>query len=336
MVENTGPVWVWPVWSVDDEIDTAEVYREEALLPSSYRPRLKELWLPLDSQEAPFDIDIVIKTASGALFQKSWEVDPTTLPTGSENSIQTPTLAVWNTLREQHGLAPARLSQPIAQVAQGHADYMAVNNRLSHGQIRGAPGYTGASLLDRLKANNYLGAAAEAVLQGEVTKEQALYSLFFSPYHRLVLLRPGSIEAGYAASGDKLCFVAAGDSRGEFVSPPENALDAPAKWTGRSQPHPDPNYQPGREYGFPIVGSFYDRQEARLASAQALLQSDTGDNWPIVTRHPENDPLLKSSVILLPLRPLLPNTEYTVQLNLTYSDGYERVRTWSFRTRQLD
>ncbi|MFW5697401.1 MAG: hypothetical protein ACOCX1_02440, partial [Fimbriimonadaceae bacterium] len=50
MVENTGPVWVWPVWSVDDEIASAEVFREDTLLPASYRPRLKELWLPLRSQ----------------------------------------------------------------------------------------------------------------------------------------------------------------------------------------------------------------------------------------------------------------------------------------------
>jgi uncharacterized protein YkwD len=66
-----------------------------------------------------------------------------------------------NYRRSQLGVPAVTENALINNAAQGHSEYLRTNNLMSHDQVAGRPGFTGATLGDRLKAAGYnLGASA--------------------------------------------------------------------------------------------------------------------------------------------------------------------------------
>ena len=73
-----------------------------------------------------------------------------------------------NYRRGQVGLASLGRNSQIDTAAQGHSDYLKANNTVSHDQVAGKPGFTGATLADRYLKAGYILNRANSYAYGEV------------------------------------------------------------------------------------------------------------------------------------------------------------------------
>src|SRR5476649_2590297 len=105
--------------------------------------------------------------------------------------------------RAMAGLPMLSRNALLNTAAQGHANYLRVNDTVSHDQTPGAPGFTGAQLLDRLAAAGYT--LVKPYAYGEVISATSDTSGFYQAeqlvaaiYHRFVIFEPVFKEAAPA------------------------------------------------------------------------------------------------------------------------------------------
>jgi uncharacterized protein YkwD len=174
-----------------------------------------------------------------------------------------------NYRRAQLGLSTLTRNANIDLAAQGHSDYLRLNNTVTHEQTQGKPGFTGATLKDRLLASNYALSGGYAI--GEVisaaTNNSGFYQaeeLITAIYHRFVIFEPVFKEIGTGAAtanGSYTYFTAdftavngysnSGIGSGNMITYPFNGQTAvPTNFFSDSE-SPDP--VPGQnEVGYPI------------------------------------------------------------------------------------
>lgn len=253
-----------------------------------------------------------------------------------------------NYRRAQAGLAVLADNSHIDVAAQGHSDYQRINNTgPSHGQTPGLPGFTGATLLDRLDAAGYtlirpyafgevIAAAGDPA--GAVMVEELIGAI----YHRFVIFEPlfKDIGAGSATTNAGYTYFTAdfgasdgygaGLGRGSVITYPFSAqTKVPRNFFSDSEtPDPVPNQN---EVGYPIsvhaditssltVQSFSVRPRGganlavRLLSAAIDAETGTG------------------TAAIIPLAVLAAGTIYDVSFSGTV-DGVAVTRDWSFTTR---
>ncbi|MDX2468962.1 MAG: CAP domain-containing protein [SAR324 cluster bacterium] len=103
-----------------------------------------------------------------------------------------------NQARLMAGLNPLKLQGELTKAAQAHADYIKVNNSMSHLQERGKKGFTGVRTKDRVIAEGYHNRFVhEMFFVGSEDIKGATESLFSAIYHRLGFLDFSSNELGY-------------------------------------------------------------------------------------------------------------------------------------------
>src|SRR4051812_42606451 len=78
------------------------------------------------------------------------------------NNVATDGLNWINYRRAQVGLPTLVRNTNIDRAAQGHSDYQKANNKVTHDQVAGNPGFTGLHLIDRLNAAGYTFPGGEA------------------------------------------------------------------------------------------------------------------------------------------------------------------------------
>lgn len=108
----------------------------------------------------------------------------------------TPALTELNRLRRYSGVRPMMQNEQVTQAAQNHADYMARNLYLGHEETAALPGFTGATLKNRLAAVGYASflegedahQTNENLTPGQDNPVLTIRSLFMLPYHALALL----------------------------------------------------------------------------------------------------------------------------------------------------
>lgn len=113
----------------------------------------------------------------------------------------------WTNFRRKQAGIPELIHSSVVDIAaQGHSEYQKLNNTITHVQSAGKPGFTGATLLDRLNAAGYaFGTSSYAY--GEVIAAASESSGFYlaeelvaAIYHRFVMFEPIFKESGTGAA----------------------------------------------------------------------------------------------------------------------------------------
>jgi len=257
----------------------------------------------------------------------------------------------FNYRRTQAGLHTVSRNSKIDTASQGHSNYQAVNDTITHNQTVGKPGFTGVEPGDRLAAAGYTF-PANNYAYGEVISStsdpsgfNAAENLIAAIYHRFVILDPMYKEAGAGAavSGSGLTyfttdFAAIGLDGGlgagnVAVYPTVDQQHVPVNFFSNNE-LPDP--VPGRnEVGYPIsvhadildtvtVQSFTVRPRGGSTLQVQLIDHASDANMQSMG--------FDSAAAIVPLSPLQAATIYDVSFVGT-AGGVAVTRNWSFTTR---
>ncbi|WP_374581559.1 CAP domain-containing protein [Pseudoduganella sp.] len=253
----------------------------------------------------------------------------------------------FNYRRAGIGLSTLARNARLDAAAAGHSNYLRLNNTVSHDQVPGNPGYTGASLQNRITAAGYTLSNPYAF--GEVISAAGDRSGFYHAeelitaiYHRFVILEPVFKEMGTGASSTASNYTyftadfaassgyGPGLGRGRIVTyPGDGQVMVPTTFLSDTEsPDPVPNQN---AVGYPVsvhaditssitVGSFTIKPRNGAALSTRLLSSAT-------------DTHTKPQVAaIVPLTTLAANTTYDVSYSGTV-DGVAVSRNWSFTTK---
>ena len=252
-----------------------------------------------------------------------------------------------NYRRSQLGVPAVTENALINNAAQGHSEYLRTNNLMSHDQVAGRAGFTGATLDDRLKAAGYiLGASGYAY--GEVISGTTNSSGFFMAeelvtaiYHRFVMFEPKFREIGTGAataSNRYNYFTADFATRNGFG--PGIAANAVVTWpfngqtqvtttfmSDTEQPDPVPNQN---DVGYPI--SVHANIDAPVTVQTFTVRPRGGANLQVQPVTPSGGTSERTAAAIVPLAPLRAATTYDVSFAGTVN-GAPVSREWSFTTR---
>jgi len=253
----------------------------------------------------------------------------------------------FNYRRAGIGLTMLTCNQMLNTAAIGHSNYLRLNNTVSHDQVSGNPGFTGASLGDRLANAGYVLSGEYAY--GEVISAAGDKSGFFHAeeliaaiYHRFVIFEPMFREMGTGAStrSDGYTYFTAdmattrgfgaGLGKGQIVTYPSNGqTQVPTSFDSDTEsPDPVPNQN---TVGYPVsvhsdiigsmtVTSFTIRPRGGAAMSTRLLSSATDSHTQ------------SHEAAIVPLSTLTSGTTYDVSFSGTV-DGVAVTRNWSFTTK---
>ncbi len=259
-----------------------------------------------------------------------------------------------NEYRDLVGLPPMRLHPNIILAAQNHATYLITNDGnsaafpdlgrtpSSHGEVEGFPGFTGASVNDRLYHTGYLiEDNYDRVGMGEVISyrgdpEAAVDGWIETVYHRFPFMDATIDEMGYAKDDDnnpdtwnKADVMNFGRSKWRPIVDTSKVIVYPADgqtglnpgWNSNSEspdPYPDDD----------MVGTVITLSPVGIQTFDSLELRPDGGN--AVAMHPlEQD---SSDYYTAAQDPLEANTTYNVKATGTDNAGNPLTLEWSFTT----
>ena len=246
------------------------------------------------------------------------------------------------------GLSVLSRNSRVDIAAQGHSDYLRLNNTVSHDQTPGLPGFTGAKLTDRLAKANYglTGGYAIGEVISATTNPSGFYQaeeLITAIYHRFVMFEPIFKEVGTGAStlNNYTYFTAdltatngygAGLGAGKMVNyPANNQTKVPTTFSSDTEsPDPVPNQN---DVGFPIsVHSDGGREDGGVVVRSFTVAPRGGSVMnTLLLSHATDSHTNETGAAIIPLTPLRRGTIYDVSFSGTVG-GVATTRTWSFTT----
>ncbi len=263
--------------------------------------------------------------------------------------VQTNNIALdgrnWiNYRRTQAGVPVVTENAQINNAALGHSEYLRTNNLMSHDQVAGRPGFTGATLRERLSAAGYTFPAS-GYAYGEVISGSTNGNGFFMAeelitaiYHRFVMFEPKfrEIGTGAATSSSRYSYFTADfTTRGGFG--PGIAANAVVTWPFGGQTGVTPNFlsdseEPDpvaniNEVGYPV--SVHANIDAPVTMQAFTVRPRGGANLQVQVVYPTG---ARTAVAIVPLAPLKANTTYEASFSGTVN-GAPVTRDWSFTTR---
>jgi uncharacterized protein YkwD len=252
--------------------------------------------------------------------------------------------------RSQAGLPVVTENAQINNAALAHSEYQRANNTVTHEEVPGKPGYTGATLQERLNAAGWTvpqnGFAISEVISA-TTNNSGFYmaeELITAIYHRFAIFEPRFKEIGTGAAtspANYTYFTANFGARGGWGA--GIAEGTVATWPFNGQTQVPPNFfsdfetpdpiADANEVGYPIS------VHANLGSGTVLsLQSFSvrprgGSDLTVRVLPPAGDAETPgSAAAIIPLSPLRSGTTYDVTF-VGAVNGAPVSRTWSFTTR---
>lgn len=263
--------------------------------------------------------------------------------------VQTNDIAVdgrnWiNYRRTQAGVPVVAANAQINNAALGHSEYLRTNNVMSHDQVAGRPGFTGATLRDRLNAAGYT-LPATGYAYGEIISGTTNGNGFFMAeelitaiYHRFVMFEPKFREIGTGAGTSSTrysYFTADFATRGGFG--PGIGATALVTWPFSGQTAVTPNFMSDseapdpvpnlNEVGYPV--SVHANIDAPVTMQAFTVRPRGGANLQVQVVYPSGE---RTAVAIVPLAPLRANTTYEASFSGTVN-GAPVTRDWSFTTR---
>jgi uncharacterized protein YkwD len=276
-------------------------------------------------------------TASGAAVPPAASAvapspERTASPTSTGSGDAAEMLRVHNALRAAIGAPPVVGDERVTAAAQRHAEYLARNGVGGHEETSGQPGFTGVSVRDRLAAQGYPDATASEVATSFTSGTDGVRSLWVLPYHRLGLMHPHAVIAGWGHAGVAGRTATVGVLLYDFASPAPERVRSPAAgqrvtgtWSGEEFPDVLP---PGaaRPVGYPVMVVYSSARAVELRSARVMDAGGREVTHHVVPRLYEPD-----YVAVVPATPLATGARYRVRLELTVA-GTEVVEDWEFET----
>ncbi|MGX4643148.1 CAP domain-containing protein [Massilia sp. SYSU DXS3249] len=253
-----------------------------------------------------------------------------------------------NFRRTQIGMTTLTRNTVVDAAAQGHSEYQSTNNDITHDQTPGRPGFTGATLSDRLQAAGYVFNTNNSRAFGEVISatnngsgQYMAEELITAIYHRFVIFEPVFKEIGTGAatgSTGRNYFTAnftanngfgPGLASGQVAVWPFSGQTAVPRNFFSNTESPDP--VPDRnEVGYPI--SVHANIDRTILVTTFSVRPRGGAEMAVRLLTNANDTHTgRSSAAIVPLAPLATNTVYDVSFTGTVG-GIPVSRTWSFTT----
>ncbi|MDB5745754.1 MAG: hypothetical protein JWP72_602 [Massilia sp.] len=253
-----------------------------------------------------------------------------------------------NFRRTQVGMATLERNAVIDNAAQGHSEYQRVNNTITHEQTSGRPGFTGATLADRLRTAGYVFNTNNSRAFGEVISatnngsgQYMAEELITAIYHRFVIFEPvfKEIGTGAATTGTGYNYFTAnftanngygtGLPRGQVAVWPFSGQTAVPRhfFSNTEQPDPVPDQD---EVGYPI--SVHANIDVTIQVTSFTVRPRGGADMRVrLLTHANDTHTGQSSAAIVPLARLAANTVYDVSFAGTVG-GTAVSRTWSFTT----
>lgn len=255
----------------------------------------------------------------------------------------------FNFRRQQMGLAPLARNAQIDTAALNHSNYQALNGTITHDEMAGRRGFTGASVLDRLRATQY-AIPASNYAYGEVISStpdtngiNAAEDLIAAIYHRFVIFEPKFLEAGAASAtgGSGYTYFTTdfatrtlnrfGLGSGKLVVYPfSNQQNLPTVfYSDQEQPDPVPDRN---EVGYPV--SVHADITSTIAVQSFTINPRGGAALATKLLRKENDAEIgePSVAAIIPLSVLQSQTLYDVRF-VGSVDNVPVNLSWSFSTR---
>jgi uncharacterized protein YkwD len=252
-----------------------------------------------------------------------------------------------NFRREQAGVPTVAQNGRLDTAAQGHSDWQRRNNQVSHEQVGGTPGFTGASVRDRLTAAGYTfsGSFAYGEVIAATTNRngfEMVDELITAIFHRFVIFEPifKEVGTGGATSSANYAYFTANFTANNGYGPGVNSI---VTWPFSGQagvtrnffsdteaPDPIPN---ANEVGYPI--SVHANITSVVTVQAFTVRPRGGAVLPVALLTKETDARVEtptSAAAIIPLQPLAANTTYDVSFNGAVN-GSAVSRNWSFTTR---
>lgn len=241
-------------------------------------------------------------------------------------------LRAHNELRAAVGAPAVRSDDRVTAAAQHHAEYLAQAGAVGHDETPGAPGFTGISVQDRLAAQGHTGAMASEVAASSDSGTEDVHFLWDLPYHRLGLMHPQAVVAGWGhaeigghtATVGVIVFDFAADAPDRVLSPAAGQRVA-GSWAGNESPDPLPAGS-ARPAGYPVMVVYSKGRAVELKSAKLTDASGREIAFAVVPRIYEPD-----YAAIVPVVPLGSGARYRVRLELSVA-GTDVVDEWEFET----
>jgi len=241
-------------------------------------------------------------------------------------------LRVHNELRSASGAPAVRSDERVSAAAQRHAEYLARNGTIGHDETPGADGFTGTSVRDRLAAQGYTDSTASEVATSFGSGVDGVRSLWVLPYHRLGLMHPHAIVAGWGhaelngrtATVGVLVYDFA-STPGDLVRSPSAGQRVPGTWHGEESPGVLPAGA-ARPVGYPVMLVAVRAKPVVLRAARLTDAAGRELAHYIVPQIYERD-----YVGIVPAAPLAGAGRYRVRLELEIGDATV-VEEWEFMT----
>ncbi len=242
-----------------------------------------------------------------------------------------------NCYRGALGLDAMELGPALDIAAQNHAEYMDSNAEITHEEDRDAEGYTGQWPWDRAENAGYdwvSGAISEVVSYG-YGPDGAVDGWMNTVYHRIPFTSPEVIVTGFGQEKrySSMTFVTPYPYSEDVavLYPVDGQVDVPTRFNSDEEvPDPAPD---ATDVGPPItvtVGSTTapgtDQNPFVLVLREASLSGPDGD-VELIELVPDDDPYLLQAIALVPVEPLAADSDYEVEVKITWSGGQETINS---------
>jgi uncharacterized protein YkwD len=295
------------------------------------------------STPIPTQTAVVVPTPSAASSETASPAAASASPSATASASPTPSattsslandasemLRVHNALRSAVGAPAVRGDDRVTIAAQRHAEYLARNDALGHDEVPGSPGFGGVFVRDRLAAQGYNDANASEVATSFSSGTDGVRSLWVLPYHRLGLMHPQAVVAGWGHAEVGGRSITVGVIVYDFAASAPDRVRAPAsdqRVAGTYSGEEIPDVLPAgaaRPVGYPIMVVYSTARAVDLRTARLTQVGGPDFAYHVVPQLYERD-----YVAVIPAAPLVPGARYRVRLELTVG-GADMVEEWEF------
>ncbi|HEV2010657.1 MAG TPA: CAP domain-containing protein [Candidatus Limnocylindria bacterium] len=251
----------------------------------------------------------------------------------TQAAVQADMLQTLNDHRYAVGAPTIGADARVNAAAQNHANYSSANGYMGHYETSGLPYYTGNAPRDRLVAAGWSTSFVSEVATGGGSGIAGVNQLWDAPYHRLGMLHPNSVSAGwgYSVVGSRGSTV--GDFVYDFSQRPVNYVRSPAagqsaiptSWSGQESPNPLPAGVSG-PVGYPIMVVYSAGQSVTMRSAEVVAPG--GARLPIYYAPQQFE---YDYQVIIPQKPLAAGTTYHVRFDIDVN-SVMTTNEWDFTT----
>jgi uncharacterized protein YkwD len=341
------PTISWQIILNNNEIENIDMKLDGNKVEAKYNKETASIeYIPSESIKGgrhTVDVNVGLKGWTKSV-SRSWQFtvsDQAVEQLAAPNTEQKTTLEYGNQYRGQFELIPFQLDPSLSAAAAAHADYMTVNQELTHLESVNRKGFVGANPMDRASSFGYTGGTvSENVSSGQKDYREAVNGLVDAPYHRFSWLNPYLSDLGYSSRGKYYSFLFGGKKPGEdqmMVYPLDNQKGVAASWDGNETPDPLRIHRKKEKVGYPVTLSYFTGKNiTKFSIDKATLSNSQGKIVEVFLNTPQNDDHLKDSIIMIPVDPLDMGEKYTAMVKgtVSFEDNTEKKidKTWTFET----